>query len=40
MYHEYQADWETIVGDIYKLTREPTYEKDVNAVAVVRPNPD
>ena len=40
VYHEYQADWESIVGDIYKLTREPTNEKDVNAVAVVRLNPD
>ena len=39
-YHEYQAYWEPILGDIYKLMREPTNEKDVNAVAVVRPNPD
>ena len=39
-YHEYQADWEPILGDIYKLMREPTKEKDVNAVAVVRPKPD
>ena len=38
-YHEYKADWEPILGDIYKLLREPT-NKDVNAVAVVRPNPD
>ena len=38
-YHEYQADWEPILGDIYKLMREPTNEKDVNAVAVVRPKP-
>lgn len=39
-YHEYPADWEPILGDIYKLMREPTNEKDVNAVAVVRPKPD
>ena len=32
-YHEYQAGWEPILGDIYKLMREPTNEKDVNAVA-------
>lgn len=38
-YHEYQADWEPILGDIYKLMHEPTNEKDVNAVAVVRPKP-
>ena len=29
-----------ILGDIYKLMLEPTNEKDVNAVAVVRPKPD
>ena len=39
-YHEYQADWESILGDIYKLVREPTNENDVNAIGVVRPNPD
>ena len=42
VYHEYQGDWEPILGDtrIYRLMREPTNEKDVNAVAVLRPNPD
>ena len=39
-YHEYQTDWESILGDIFKLMREPTNEKDVNAVAIVRPKPD
>ena len=39
-YHEYLADWEPILRDIYKLMREPTNEKDVNAVGVVRPKPD
>ena len=38
-YHEFQADLETILRDIYKPMLEPTNEKDVNAVAVVRPNP-
>ena len=28
-YHEYQADWEPILGDINKLIREPTNGKDV-----------
>ena len=32
--------WGPKLGDIYKLMREPTNEKDVNAVADVRPNPD
>ena len=31
-YHEYEADWEPLLGDIYKLMREPTNEKVVNAV--------
>ena len=35
-----RLDWEPILGDINKLIREPTNEKDVNAVAVVRPKPD
>ena len=39
-YHEYQADWEPILGDIYRLMHEPTNEMDVNAIAIVRPNPD
>ena len=34
-----KTDWEPILGDIYKLMREPTNEKDVNAVAYVRPKP-
>ena len=40
VYHEYQADSEPILGDIYRLMPEPTNEKDVNAVAILRPNPD
>ena len=39
-YHGYQAVWGPKLRDIYKLMREPTNEKDVNAVADVRPNPD
>ena len=35
-YHEYKAQWEPVLGDVYVLMREPGNIMDPNAVAIVR----
>lgn len=35
-YHEYQAVWAAAVGETLTCTREPAYESDMHAVAVIK----